>query len=135
MSTPETGELRTLVRVAGKEAGDGAGGIGAIHAAIATRAFAPLGPASTPARALHDAISRRVYASLRGGAQLAGAGFARFVPEGERPLSQTPRGAVLLGVLNGLYGDALEQEGSPLQQPLALRAGGAPVPPEPEALA
>src|SRR5215207_227662 len=88
MSAPDSGELRTLVRVAGKEAGEGAGGIGAIHAAIATRA-----------------------------------------------LSETPRGAVLLGVLNGLHGDALEHEGSPLQQPLALRVGGAPVPPEPEALA
>jgi pimeloyl-ACP methyl ester carboxylesterase len=135
MSTPETGELRTLVRVAGKEAGDGAGGIGAIHHAIATRAFAPLGPAAAPARALHDAISRGVYASLRGGAQLAGAGLARFVREGERPLSQTPRGAVLLGVLNGLDGDALEREDSPLQQPMALRVRDAPVPPEPDALA
>jgi len=135
MSTPETGEMRTLVRVAGKEAGHGAGGIGAIHDAIATRAFAPLGPAAALPRALHDAISRGVYASLRGGAQLAGVGIARFVREGERPLSQTPRGAVLLGVLNGLHGDALEQEGSPLQQPMALRAGGAPVPLEPEALA
>ena len=134
MSTPETGELQALVRSLGVEAGDGAGGIGAIHAAIAERAFAPLGPAAAPARALHDAISRGVYAGLKGGAQLAGAGFSQIVREGERPLSETPRGAAILGVLNGLHGDRLEAEGSPLHQPMALRVGGRPVPPERDAL-
>ncbi len=135
MSTPETtGELRALVRSLGAEAGDGAGGIGAIHGAIATRAFAPLGPAAAPARALHDAISRGVYAGVRSGVQLAGAGFARLVRDGERPLSETPRGAAVLGVLNGLRGDALEAEGSPLHQPMALRVHGRLVPPEPDAL-
>jgi pimeloyl-ACP methyl ester carboxylesterase len=134
MSTRETDELRALVRSLSAEAGDGAGGIGSIHAAIAARAFAPLGPAAAPARVMHDAISRGVYAGVRGGAQLAGAGAARFVSHGVRPLSETPRGAAILGVLNGLHGDKLEAEGSPLHQAMALRVDGCAVPPEPDAL-
>ena len=38
-------------------------------------------------------------------------------------------------MLNGLRGDALEAAGSALQEPMALRAGGRAVPPEPDALA
>jgi pimeloyl-ACP methyl ester carboxylesterase len=87
----------------------------------------------------HDAVSRAVYAGLRGAATLAGeaAGQALALrgPRDGRAISATPRGAAALGVLNGLYGDALEAEGSDLQEPMAVRVGGAIVAPEPWALA
>jgi pimeloyl-ACP methyl ester carboxylesterase len=88
---------------------------------------------------LHDAISNRVYAGLGGAARLAGiaadAGLGgRAVRDGRR-LSASPRGALLVGALNGLIGDALEREGSDLHQPMSVRAGGRPVPLDPTALA
>jgi pimeloyl-ACP methyl ester carboxylesterase len=111
-------ELRALARLPFDELRLGTGGIGQIHRAIADRAF--LGP--SPAKALHDGISRAVYASVAGGAALAGRAAAVAVPD--RPLSATPRGAAVLAVLNGLRGDALEREGSALATPMSLRVDG-----------
>jgi pimeloyl-ACP methyl ester carboxylesterase len=127
-------EVRALSRLAAAELGDGAGGIGSVHDAVARRVFGALGPNAEPARVAHDAIARGVYASLRGAASLAGAAADRALgarDAGERPaLSESPGGAVALGVLNGLCGDALAAEDSPLQQPMAVRVDGAVVAPD-----
>ena len=132
-------ELRALSRLAGAELAGGAGGIGAVHGAIAARVFGALGPGAAPVRALHDAISSGVYASLRVGAAAAGAiadrALARRDPGDGRPISGSPRGARALAVLNGLAGDALERAGSDLAEPMALRLRGAVVAPEGAALA
>jgi len=106
-------ELRALTRLAFDELATGAGGIRQVHRAIADRAFAP-----GPAKALHDGISGAVYASVRGGAALAGLAAAAVVPE--RPAATAP-----LAVLNGLRGDVLEP---PLAIPMTLRADGEPLP-------
>jgi pimeloyl-ACP methyl ester carboxylesterase len=111
-------ELRALTRLAFEEIGLGASGIGEIHRAIADRAF----PGPSPAKALHDGISRVVYASVTGGAALAGR--VAGVTVRDRPLSTSPRGAAALAVLNGLRGDALEREGSALATPMSLRVDG-----------
>jgi pimeloyl-ACP methyl ester carboxylesterase len=113
-------ELRALTRLAFDEIGLGAGGIGQIHRAIADRAF----PGPGPAKALHDGISGAVYASVAGAATVAGRAAALAVRD--RPLSTTPRGAAVLGVLNGLRGDALEREGSPLATAMSLDVDGEP---------
>jgi hypothetical protein len=126
-------ELRALSRLAFAEVADAVGGIGALHRAIAGRAFAHAGPGARPARAGHDAVAAGVYAAVGGAFRLAGAGAARLAPRGE--LSATPRGALIVGVLDGLRGDALERAGSPLAAPMAVRVRGRPVPPEPAALA
>jgi pimeloyl-ACP methyl ester carboxylesterase len=42
-------------------------------------------------------------------------------------LSTTPRGSALIAAVTGLRGDALEAEGSPLCQPMAVRVNGEPV--------
>jgi pimeloyl-ACP methyl ester carboxylesterase len=132
-------ELRALTRLASAELAGGAGGIGAVHGAIAQRVFGALGPCGEPARTMHDAISRGVYASVRGAAGAAGVladrALARRDPGSGRPVSATPRGAAALAVLNGLSGDALEREGSDLAEPMALRLHGRVVAPEPAALA
>src|SRR3954468_3021645 len=126
-------ELRALSRLAFAELAEAVGGIGAVHRAIAGRAFAHAGPGARPAQVGHDAIAAGVYAAVAGALRLAGAGAARLVPRGE--LSATPRGALVVGVLDGLRGDALERAGRPLAGPLAVGVRGRPVPPERPALA
>jgi pimeloyl-ACP methyl ester carboxylesterase len=111
-------ELRALTRLAFEEIGLSATGIGQVHRAIADRAF----PGPSPAKALHDGISGAVYASVAGAAALTGRAAAGAVRD--RPLSTTARGAAVLGVLNGLRGDALEREGSALAIPMSLRVEG-----------
>jgi pimeloyl-ACP methyl ester carboxylesterase len=115
-------ELRALTRLAFEELGGATGGIRQIHRAIADRAFT--GPSA--AKALHDGISGAVYASVAGAASLAGRAAAVAVRD--RPLSTTPRGAVVLGVLNGLQGDVLERESSDLATPMSLRVDREPTP-------
>jgi pimeloyl-ACP methyl ester carboxylesterase len=111
-------ELRALTRLAFEEIGLGTGGIGQVHRAIADRAF----PGRGAAKLLHDGISGAVYASVAGAATLAGRAAALAVRD--RPISTTPRGAAVLGVLNGLQGDVLEREGSELAVPMTLRVDG-----------
>jgi pimeloyl-ACP methyl ester carboxylesterase len=120
-------ELRALARLTFDELGLAAAGIGDVHRAIADRAFGRVG--SGAPRILHDAISSGVYAGLRGASSLTGRAAGAVVAGGGRTLSVTPRGALLLAVLNGLRGDALEREGSDLALPMSIRVGGHPVAP------
>ncbi|HET8759151.1 MAG TPA: alpha/beta hydrolase [Solirubrobacteraceae bacterium] len=117
-------ELRALTRLTFEELRLATGGIGQIHRAIADRAFGAAG-GGTP-RAVHDAISGAVYGGLRAGARLAGHGLAPLV---SGTISDSPRGAAVLAVLNGLRGDALEREGSELASPMEFRVGGRSVAP------
>jgi pimeloyl-ACP methyl ester carboxylesterase len=76
-------------------------------------------------KAVHDGISRAVYASVRGGMLLAGrAADAALSRRETQALSTSPRGAAALGVINGLRGDALDREGNPLAQPMSIRVRG-----------
>jgi pimeloyl-ACP methyl ester carboxylesterase len=132
-------EFRTLTRLGFDELRNATGGIGDVHRAVASRAFQASGRGALPARVLHDAISNRVYAGVGGAARLAGraadSGLARRAVRDGRRLSASPGGALLVGTLNGLIGDALEREKSDLEQPMSVRAGGRPVPLQPDALA
>jgi pimeloyl-ACP methyl ester carboxylesterase len=116
-------ELRALTRLAFDEFGGAARGIGQVHRAISDRVFRASGGPKT----IHDGIAGAVYAALRGGASLAGRAAAGLVPD--RTISSTPRGAALLGVLNGLQGDALERQGSELCSSMAVRVRGEAVAP------
>jgi pimeloyl-ACP methyl ester carboxylesterase len=119
-------ELRALTRLTFDELGLATGGIGQVHQAIADRAF---GAGSGLSRTLHDAISSGVYAGLRGAAGLAGRAAGVAVSGRGRSLSVTPRGALVLAVLNGLRGDVLEVEGSDLAEPMCIRVAGRPCAP------
>jgi pimeloyl-ACP methyl ester carboxylesterase len=139
MGSAEPHETRALTRYAFDELRGGVGGVHEIHRAIAGRAFSAVGPGALPARAIHDAITQGVYDGLRGATSLlartADAGL-RLRPVGNpRWLSTSPRGALLLGALNGLIGDALERERSDLEQTMAVRVGGRPVEAAPASLA
>jgi pimeloyl-ACP methyl ester carboxylesterase len=135
----EVDELRSLVRLGFDELKRVPGGIGAVHRGIASRAFRLSGAGAVPARVIHDAVTSRVYAGLGGATRLVGraadAGMRRRPVRDGRALSTSARGALVVGAITGLIGDALEREGSELVEPMSVRVGGRPVPLEPEALA
>ncbi len=131
-------ELGALTRLAFGEAGRLVGGIASVHGAIAERAFEATGPAGSPARSAHDAISATVYGALRGGTWLAGRGaeLAAASSRAGRPApSASPRGALVVGAVTGLIGDALEEEGSVLTPPMSVRMKGLPIDPSRPGLA
>jgi pimeloyl-ACP methyl ester carboxylesterase len=132
-------EVRSLARLGFEELGRATAGIGDVHRAIAERAFRASGRGALPARTLHDAISNGVYAGLGGAWRAAGlaadAGLGRRVVRDGRRLSASRRGALVLGALNGLIGDALEEAGSDLQERISVRAAGRRVSLDPNALA
>src|SRR5829696_3812645 len=121
-------EARELSRIAREELSALPRGIGDIHGAIADRVFGALGPSALPVRVIHDTWSRGVYESVRGGlwlgvtgAAAAAAARAKRRAAAPAPLSETPRGAMAIAALNGLFGDRLEAEGSPLATPMQVR--------------
>ncbi len=132
-------EVRGLSDLAFRQLADAMGGIGAIHRAIAQRAFSSTGPAARPVQLIHDTVSAGVYAGLRGGSALLGRGageaLARRARAEGRELSTTPRGSAMLAAINGLMGDVLEREDSDLQEPMAVRVSGHVVRPGPAELA
>ncbi|MDA0182863.1 hypothetical protein OJ997_21300 [Solirubrobacter phytolaccae] len=93
-------------------------GIGEVHAAISGRVFRALGPPALPVRVLHDLITRGTYTAVSGGLWAG----ARALP-----LEPSP---VVLGALNGLFGDALAAEGSPLAISMAAERIGSPRTPD-----
>jgi pimeloyl-ACP methyl ester carboxylesterase len=126
-------ELRALSRLAFDELAAAPDGIAGVHRAIAERAFRAAGPGAGVSRVAHDAIADLAYGAVRGGAGLAGraadVALARRPAGDRRALSTTPRGAALLGAINGLIGDVLEREGSELDQAMTIRTGGRVVDP------
>ncbi len=128
--TQAQAEARELSRLAARELSELPAGIGSIHGAIADRVFAALGPPATPVRVLHTAITRGTYEAVRGGVWLTAtaAGTAARSRAGEVPLSETPRGAMAIAALNGLYGDRLDAEESVLAIPMQVRSRGEPQP-------
>jgi pimeloyl-ACP methyl ester carboxylesterase len=129
-------ELRALTALGFDELRRASGGLGSIHEAVAGRVFRAVGPGGALVRPFHVTITRGVYAGLGLGTRAVG--LAAEAAVGRRPvqeLSTTPRGSALIAAVTGLRGDALEEEGSPLAQPMAVRVAGEPVELRPEALA
>ncbi|MDQ3742198.1 MAG: hypothetical protein M3389_14755, partial [Actinomycetota bacterium] len=69
-------EAAELARRGLSELGGAAAGIGEIHQAVAERVFTFVGPPGKPVRFAHQAITRGVYAGLRGAAVATGHGAA-----------------------------------------------------------
>ena len=133
------GELPDAARLAGTAGAALVDRVQELHEAVAGRSFRA-SPGASPVRAVHDGIARAVYGGMRGGVR-AGAGLVGGVLEAHpvardaRPLSRNPRGRFVLGVVNGWLGDRLQDEGSALAVPCAVRLEGEDVPCTPEALA
>ncbi|HSO39740.1 MAG TPA: alpha/beta hydrolase [Labilithrix sp.] len=98
------------------------------------------GPAvlGRPLAGIAEAITRPVYASIRGVTGVVGAGIdlalAQLAPlVGES--DPGPERDALLAALNGVLGDYLAESGNPLAIEMRLRSGGQPLTLEREALA
>ncbi|MCZ4517806.1 alpha/beta hydrolase [Rhodococcus ruber] len=143
--TQELGELGELTL---RELASAAGGVRAVHSAIARRTFAAVrlgvGPAVLPTQLMHDAIAAGTYATI----SAACAGAAKVVgtltagdetsEDGSRPSpspSHTMGGAQTIAVLHGLIGDDMERTARVLAYPMSIRVDGRPVPPKYRALA
>jgi pimeloyl-ACP methyl ester carboxylesterase len=130
-------EAAALVRLGFDELNGFTRSIGTTERDVAARAFRHV-PAGKPIRFVHDAVANGVVGALGGATAALGRGAETLVgrrPRPQRPLSATLPGGMGLAVLNGLIGDRLEREGSPLQEPMSVRAGGLPVAPERDQLA
>jgi pimeloyl-ACP methyl ester carboxylesterase len=113
LDSPRARELQGLGRLAVDTLSDGVKGIETMHRAAAGRAFAGVGPAATPVRVIHDAVAGTVYALVRtaGAAIGTAATSAGLIADArrERPaLSASPRGAAVIGALNGILGERLD---------------------------
>ena len=130
-------EARALVRLGFDELHGFTRSVGTMEREIAARTFGYV-PAGKPIRLIHDTVAGGVVGALGGATAAAGRGAEALVGRRrrpQRPLSATLPGGLGLAVLNGLVGDRLEREGSPLQEPISVRVDGLPVPPERDALA
>ena len=110
-----------------------------IHEAIADRSLKLAGPASGPAQAIHDGLSRRVYAALRnlGPATVRSAALALGMAldaEADR-IHGSQRGRALISALNGVFGDALERRRNGLALRMSIRVDGNDIPLDPGAVA
>ncbi len=141
--TQELGELGELTL---RELASAAGGVRAVHSAIARRTFAAVrlgvGPAVLPTQLMHDAIAAGTYASVAaactGAAKVVGAltGGDETSEDDSRPSpSHTTGGAQTIAVLHGLIGDEMERTARVLAYPMSIRVDGRPVPPKYRALA
>jgi pimeloyl-ACP methyl ester carboxylesterase len=129
-------ELTALTTLGFDELARATGGIGSIQRAISGRVFRMVGPGAMLVRPVHEGITRGVYRGLGMGTRAVGVAAGRAAARREGlPLSSTPYGSAVIAAIAGLRGDALEEEGSPLAQPMAVRVAGRPVALEPEAIA
>jgi pimeloyl-ACP methyl ester carboxylesterase len=125
-----TSEARAIARLVAEGLGEGSRFVERTHAGIAERVFRHA-PAPPPVRLAHDGIARAVYGGVRGG--LRGAGFAatalamRGALDDATPLDCDPRGSVILGVLNGLWGDRIAERYPELALGMEVRRHGQPV--------
>jgi pimeloyl-ACP methyl ester carboxylesterase len=130
-------ELSALTTLGFDELARFSGGIGQVQRAISGRVFRAVGPGAALVRPLHEGITRGVYAGLGLGTRAlgfaAGAAVDRHAARRRaagQPLalpSATRPGAAVIAAIAGLTGDTLEEEGSPLAQPMAVRVAGEPV--------
>ncbi len=125
-------EIRGLSELAGELLASAGTVASDMHAGIASRPFGALGSVARPVQLIHDGISSAVYSGVRGGlrALARGGGQLAELGSGEdgAALASTPRGALALGALNGLYGDRLHADGSALALPMTIREDGDPGP-------
>ena len=131
-------DVEAIGELTGEALAAGGALIKTMHDGIASRPFGILGPAAAPVRVTHDAVSRGVYAGVRGALRSAARGgatlAARRATEEGPPLGSTPRGSFAAGALNGVYGSHLHDRGNGLAVELGLRRHGADVPATPQAL-
>jgi len=127
--TMKSEEVRALGRLGARAFADAVTHVERVHGGIATRAFRPARAAGVPARVTHDAISRTVYACVRGagkGVGLAAAEVASMVAPTKTELS--PRANLAQSILNAAIGDKLAAAHDPLAIRMSVRVDGEATP-------
>ncbi len=117
------------IRALGELGGDTLAGVSAqvqgVHEGISNRVFGSIGPAGLVVRVMHDAIARIGYGAVRGGLRAFAHGGASIMSviqaDDATSIERTSTGRVAIGALNGIYGDTLEQRGSPLALRTTIR--------------
>lgn len=147
--TASAREVRAAVGLAGRGLGETTNVVRDTHRAVARRVFTVTGrgrPRPTPTRLLHDGISQGVYAAVglgvRAVAAAAGQGLAvaeelRGLDRAEdpTPVADTRRGGVVVGAINGAWGDWLADHDNALALGMSVRRNRRDVPITTEALA
>ncbi len=132
-------DIEAIGEVAGEALAAGGRLVREMHEGIAGRPFRALGPAAAPVRVLHDGISQAVYEGVRGGLRGSaryGALLAARHAGGEEPaLASQPVGSLVLGALNGVYGNHLVQRRNKLALDTEIRRHGVEVPARADTLA
>jgi len=118
--------VRALGHLGGQVVGEVAGWVEELHRTVASRTFRSLGVLGLPVRQVHDVIAGGSFAAVRAVGQSAGdvAGALLAGVVGGEDLSASPAGGQAVAALDALLGDRLEQEGSALALPMALRQEG-----------
>ena len=129
-------ELRALATLGFDELAKATGGIGSIQRAVSGRVFRAVGPGAVLVRPIYLGVTQGVYRGLGAGTRAIGMGAGAVAARRRGiPMSSTASGSAVSAAITGLTGDALEEQGSPLAQPMAVRVAGEPVELEPGALA
>ena len=117
MAGVDASDFRAFGELAGRGLAATTGLIRDTHVAIARRAFTLTGPAAKPVHVAHDVISRSVYATVGGGMRVAGVVAGRVAAT----KTTAAPSAVVVGALNGAWGDRLVEWSSPLALSMSLR--------------
>lgn len=131
------------MRAAGELAGEAVGGIVDIvedvHSAISDRVEAALPAVAAPITASQRLFNDTLYMSIDAGQRLLAIGVSDALARRGGPLapppSQSPVGARLAAVVNGLWGDRVAANHAPLATRAAVRVDGHDVLMDPEAVA
>jgi len=121
-------EVRSLGRAAGDVLADTVGIVEGVHRAIARRSFGAVGPTARPVEMIHDGIAKVVYRTVRvahvAAPRATSAVVARYIPADARSLSDARAGRLLLGAVNGLWGDTLTRRHPELALDMRVRVRG-----------
>jgi pimeloyl-ACP methyl ester carboxylesterase len=137
----QRGDIRAVGDLAGEASSVLTTLVRGMHAGISGRVFDSIGPSPTPTRTIHDGLTRAIYTAvdrgIRGAAHVAGIIAAEvWGNEADEALeSRTDATAAAIAAVNGIYGDVLTEQGSPLAGAMTIRCGDKPVALTTEALA
>jgi len=130
---PRRSDANAAAAIAGRGLAATTATIGEFHTAISERVFSLTGPGVRPIGVLVGGISKGVYAAVAGGIRVASytAGHVvgevatrRSRPEDYLRLADRPRSDVVVGALNGAWGDRLARWRNPLALTMTVRVGG-----------
>ncbi len=130
---PRRSDAIATAAIAGRGLAATTATIGEVHTAISERVFSLTGPQAGAIGVLVGGISKGVYAVVGGGIRVASYAAGHVVgevttrrchSEDYLRLADRPRSNVVVGALNGAWGDRLARWQNPLALTMTVRAGG-----------